>query len=41
MFLLDDMLIDYVRQGKITKETAISKSQNARTFRTKLQEEGL
>ena len=41
MFLMDDMLLDLFKAGKIARETAILKAQNPRGFRQKLEEKGL
>jgi twitching motility protein PilT len=41
MFLLDDHLTELFKAGKIDRETAISRSANARGFRQKLEEQGL
>ena len=37
MLLLDDNLLELVRAGKITKETAMTKAQNARMLKEKLE----
>jgi len=41
MTLLDDMLFDLLREGKISFETAMTKSQHPRDFEDKLKGAGL
>ena len=36
-YLLDDMLLDLAREGKITAETALSRAQDVRTLKSKLE----
>ena len=37
MFLLDDMLLEYVKTGKISKETARVRCQDPRSFEQKIE----
>ncbi len=41
MFLLDEHLTELLKAGKINRETALSKSANQRSYRSKLEELGL